>query len=381
MPRFIARLLPLSLLLTATALAQNPVPRQPEPQINPDRTVAFRLIDPSATKVEVAIDLARTRFPMTRDAAGIWTYITPPLPPEIYSYHFEVDGRPTLDADNPRVTGNYVGSANGFLVPGDTPEPWEPTDIPHGEIHAHRFTTKVVTGLERNQDEFYVYTPPGYNPKNATRYPVLYLLHGWSDFASGWSVVGRANLILDSLIAQGKARPMIVVMPLGYGEMSFVRNGFDIWHDGNAIDRNVDLFQRSLLQEIIPQIESEYNVAPGRENRAITGLSMGGLESLSVGLANPTLFAWVGGFSAAVHMFHPLPNLNPKAANLRLLWIACGTSDDLIKANRRLTADLTARGFPVTPVETPGMHTWLVWRDNLVHFLPLLFQPPGPQPK
>ena len=375
MTRLLARLFPLSLLLAA-ATAQPPAPHPSEPQVNPDHTVTFRFTDRNATKVEVAIDLSRTPFPMTRDATGLWTYTTAPLTPEIYSYHFEVDGKPVLDATNPRVAGNYVGSANSFLVPGDTPQPWEPTDIPHGEIHAHRFTTKVVAGLERNQDEFYVYTPPNYNPKSNVRYPVLYLLHGWSDFASGWAAVGRANLILDSLIAQGKARPMILVMPLGYGDTSFVLNGYDVWHDGTAIDHNVDLFQRSLLQEIVPQVESEYNVLPGRENRAIAGLSMGGLESLSVGLANPNLFAWIGGFSAAVHMFHPILGVDPKTADLRLLWIACGTSDDLIKPNRRLIADLSAKGFPVTPIETPGLHTWLVWRDNLVHFLPLLFQPP-----
>ena len=369
------RLLPLSLcLLAAIASAQTQPPRL-EPQINPDHTVTFHLAAPTATKVEVSIDLSRKPFPMTRDAGGIWSYTTEPLSPEIYGYHFEVDGRTELDPRNPHVSGSLVASANGFLIPGDSPEPWEATDVPHGELHLHSFTSRVVVGLERNQDEYYVYTPPNYDSRGKQKYPVLYLLHGWSDRASGWSIIGRANLILDTLIAQGKARPMIVVMPLGYGDMSFVRQGFGIWNDGAAVSHNVTLFQQSLLSEIIPQVESTYNVAPGRDNRAIAGLSMGGLESVSVGLANTSLFSWIGGFSAAIHMYEP-PPVDPKLANLHLLWIACGTSDDLIRANRRLIASLTAKGFPVTAIETPGLHTWLVWRDNLVHFVPLLFQGP-----
>ncbi len=376
------RLLAIPALLLATLAAHaQPAPTLPlpEPQIHPDRTVTFRLTDPTATKVELALDASKTSFPMTRDTLGVWTYTSDPLPPEIYSYHFDVDGRSTLDPRNPLVKGNLVSAANGFLVPGETPQPWEATDIPHGEVHAHSFTTRIVAGLDRGQDEYFVYTPPNYDPHAKQKYPVLYLLHGWSDAASGWWTVGRANFILDSLIASGKARPMIVVMPLGYGEMSFVRSGGGVWQDGAAIDRNVESFQRSLLTEIIPQVESAYSVAPGRENRAITGLSMGGLESLSIGLRNPTLFAYVGGFSSAVHNLHAtaLGPLNPKSANLRLLWIACGTSDDLIAPNRTLITDLTARGYPVTPIETPGRHTWLVWRDNLVHFLPLLFQAPA----
>jgi enterochelin esterase family protein len=204
---------------------------------------------------------------------------------------------------------------------------------------------------------------------------VLYLLHGWSDTAGGWSSIGQANYILDNLIAAGKAKPMIVVMPLGYGEMSFVYDGWGEWNKFADIDRNTNLFQESLLTEVMPRVNAEYNVATGRENTAIAGLSMGGLEALSVGLKHTGMFAYVGGFSAAVHMLQPtnLSGLNPKTADLKELWISCGTEDGLIAANRKLSAYLKGEGLAVQEVETPGMHTWMVWRDNLVNFLPLLF--------
>jgi enterochelin esterase family protein len=168
---------------------------------------------------------------------------------------------------------------------------------------------------------------------------------------------------------------MIVVMPLGYGEMSFVYNGWNEWRKPEDIDRNTNLFQESLLTEVMPRVVAEYNVATGRENTAIAGLSMGGLEALSVGLNHTGTFAYVGGFSAAVHLLQPsnLSGLNPRTANLKELWISCGTEDGLIDPNRKLAAYLKGEQLPVQEVWTPGMHTWMVWRDNLMHFLPLLF--------
>ena len=373
------------LLLTLSGFAQkaatpvdDPTTRAQvlEPEVHADRTVTFRLTVPGAAEAAVALEGVKTPMPMTAGAGGRWTLTTGVLKPEYYSYHFEVDGHAVLDAANPMVKAGYLAAGNGFLVPGSPAEPWETTAVPHGTVHRHLFTTRVVTGLPLGQDEVYVYTPPGYDPRGATKYPVLYLLHGWSDTAAGWTGIGHANDVLDTLIASGKAKPMIVVMPLGYGEMSFVRSGFGVWQDGAAINRNVELFQKSLETEVMPMVEASYQVAPGRENRAIAGLSMGGLEAISVGLNHTGQFAYVGGFSAAVHMLKPemLAGLDAKKADLRVLWIACGTEDSLIEPNRRLIAGLKAEGLPVTAVETPGMHVWLVWRDNLVKFAPLLFQ-------
>ncbi len=347
-----------------------------QPQINPDHTATFVFGAPGASKVSLALEGVKAPLPMHKNATGLWTITTPVLPPEHYSYHYEVDGRTALDPQNTTVKASYTGVSNGFLMPGDVAQPWEVNAIPHGVLHHHTYSTKVVLGLDRNQSDYVVYTPPGYDSRAKTMYPVLYLLHGWSDTAGGWSAIGHANDILDALIDQGKAKPMIVVMPLGYGDMSFVRSGFTVWDDPAVIRRNTTLFSQALLTEVIPAVEQEYSVSARREDRAIAGLSMGGLESLTVGLNHPDQFAYVGGFSSAVFSEESTTALNSidvKKADFKLLWIACGTEDNLITGNRRLTAALKAKGVPVTIVETPGMHTWLVWRDNLVHFAPLLF--------
>ena len=372
----------LALLLLASAAlspqAQPPAPLPTQPRINPDGTVTFRYAAPPAvTAAALALEGTKAPIPMHRGEDGLWTYTTPVLPPEIYYYHLELDGRPTLDPRNMEIQHSLTAVSNSFLVPGPTPAPWEDAAIPHGTVHRHPYTTKIVLGLPQNQSEFDVYTPPGYDPKSSTKYPVLYLLHGWSQVASDWSGIGRAPEILDAEIAAGKARPMIVVMPLGYGEMSFVQNGFSIWNSKPPVERNTTLFASALLTEVIPRVERLYNVSARRETRAIAGLSMGGLESLTIGLDHPDLFAYVGGMSAAVHLVDPAvtAKLDPKKANLKLLWIGCGTADDLIGANRKLAANLKQDGFNVTTQETPGgLHTWVVWRQNLVDFTQLLFK-------
>jgi enterochelin esterase-like enzyme len=345
-------------------------------EVHPDRTVTFLYKDTAATRVELVLGGLPKKLPMEKGATGIWTVTTPSLAPEIYGYHFEADGNLRLDPANPNTTVNLVDIANEVTVPGDTPQPWEPTNIPHGTLHHHIYATSTVLGLPQNQNRYYVYTPPDYDPKAKKPYPVLYLLHGWSDSDSGWTAVGRADLILDNLLAEGKIKPMVVVMPLGYGDMSFLHT-FHVWDDPAAIDRNTNLFTQALLTEVLPRVEAEYHVSKDRNDRAIAGLSMGGLESLQIGLTHTGQFAWVGGFSSAIHNLDytkELASLDPKAANLRLLWVACGTEDSLINPNRKFVAFLKTRDMPVTQIETPGFHTWMVWRDNLIHFAPLLFQ-------
>jgi enterochelin esterase family protein len=345
-------------------------------EVHPDRTVTFLYKDAAATRVELVLGGLPKKLPMEQGATGIWTVTTPSLSPEIYGYHFEADGVFRLDPANPSTTVNLVDIANQLTVPGDTPQPWDPTNVPHGTLHHHIYTTNTVLGLPQNQNRYYVYTPPGYDPKAKKPYPVLYLLHGWSDSDSGWTAVGRADLILDNLLAEGKIKPMVVVMPLGYGDMSFLHS-FTVWDEPAAIDHNIGLFTQALLTEVLPRVEAEYYVSKDRNDRAITGLSMGGLESLQIGLTHPGQFAWVGGFSSAIHNLdytQVLTSLDPKAANLRLLWISCGTEDSLINPNRKFIAFLKTKDMPVTQIETPGFHTWMVWRDNLIHFTPLLFQ-------
>jgi enterochelin esterase-like enzyme len=345
--------------------------------IHQDHSVTFSYRDAAATRVALSLEGVAKPIAMEKDAAGVWTVTTEPLTPEIYGYHFESDGDSRLDPANPHTTINLVDISNMLTVPGDSPQLWEPTDVPHGTLNHYVYTSGKVLGLPANQSAYVVYTPPGYDAKAKKPYPTLYLLHGWSDNEMGWSAVGRANLILDNLLAAGKIKPMVVVMPLGYGDIKFVR-GHNVWETPATIDHNTDLFTQALLTEVLPRVEAEYHVSKDRNDRAIVGLSMGGLESLEVGLTHTGQFAWIGGFSSAVHHLNyaqVMGSLEPKTANLRLLWIACGTEDHLIEPNRRFIAFLKTKDMPVTQVETPGLHTWLVWRDNLIHFAPLLFQP------
>jgi enterochelin esterase family protein len=340
------------------------------PEVHPDGTATLRLRAPNAEKVDVTVEGATTS--MQKDADGLWTATTPVLAPEIYNYRIVVDGAAMLDPRNIKVTNNLLGLSNNFTIPGNPPEPWELQSIPHGIVEHHFYTSQVVLGLPNNQSDYYVYTPAGYSAKSHQNYPVLYLLHGYSDAADGWSSVGKANFILDSLIASGKAKPMIVVMPLGYGNMAVLKPG----RTPGLSAQSVDLYQKALLTEVMPQIEASYHVSKKREDRAIAGLSMGGHESLFIGLTHPELFAWIGTFSAGLNpkTISELPPTTAQKANLRLLWMACGVDDGLLKPNQTAIAALKAEGLPVTAIETPGHHQWPVWRDNLIHFAPLLFQ-------
>jgi len=365
----------LSLSVTLSLAAQAPA-RLRSIDIHTDHSVTISYKDAAATKVTLTLDGVAKPIPMEKDTTGVWSVTTQPLAPDVYGYHFEADGNRRLDPTNTRVTFNLVNISNLFTVTGDTPQPWEDTNVPHGTLHRHIYTTGTVLGLPNNQSGYFVYTPPGYDEKAKKPYPVLYLLHGWSDSDASWSATGQANLIFDNLLAEGKIKPMVVVMPLGYGDIAFVRN-YGLWNDPAAVDHNTDLFAKALLTEVLPRVESGYHVSKDRNDRAITGLSMGGLESLEVGLTHTTEFAWIGGFSSAVHNLNytdKLASLDPKTANLRLLWVACGTEDSLIEPNRKLVAFLKTKEMPVTSIETPGLHSWLVWRDNLIHFTPLLFQ-------
>jgi enterochelin esterase family protein len=353
----------------AAPAAASPAPYL-SPEIHPDNTVTLRLRAPNAQKVDLVLEGATT--PLQRGDDELWSATTAVLAPEIYAYRFVVDGTPILDPRNTDVRDNLQSLWSNLTVPGTPPEPWELQSIPHGIVEHHFYSSQVVLGLPNNQSDYYVYTPPGYNAKARRSYPVLYLLHGFSDAADGWSSVGKANFILDNLIATGKAKPMIVVMTLGYGNMAVLKPG----RNPVLSAQSIELYQKALLSEVIPQIEANYHVSKKREDRAIAGLSMGGHESLLIGLTHPELFAWIGTFSAGLNAnnISQLPQTTPQKANLRLLWMACGVDDALLKSNQNVIATLKAEGLPVTAIETPGHHQWPVWRDNLIHFAPLLFQ-------
>ncbi len=368
----------LFLVAIISGWAERPQPPQPlpvlqSPEVNPDNRVTFRFRSPNAKEV-LFVREGEKPVPMQKDDQDVWSVTTGPLEPDFYGYSFEADGVSLIDPSNPLMKPNLLHTQSMVHVPGPASLPWELNDVPQGTIHHHLYRSGVVGD---NRD-FYVYTPPGYDPRAKQRYPVLCLLHGFSDDARAWTVVGRANVILDNLIAQGKAKPMIVVMPLGYGAPEMVSRGFQAFHDDALRQRNFDKFREALLKEVIPQVEKDYAVSRDRDSWAVAGLSMGGAESLLSGLNALDHFAWIGAFSSGgltEEFDAQFPGLDSKAtAQLRLLWIACGTEDHLIDINRKLREWLKSKGVRHTDVETPGAHTWMVWRRNLATFAALLFQ-------
>ena len=368
-----------SSLATVFAFAQMPAPPAPlGAVVNSNHSITFSLQFPGAKQVSVATDALLQPLPMTQGTGGLWSATTPPLKPERYGYTFVVDGLRMLDPLNRDAHPNFLDLYSDILVPADPPAPWELTDIPHGDVTRHIFTTKIGLHYPGNQTAYVVYTPPGYAPNRKGGYPVLYLMHGFTDTEEGWTRAGKADLMLDRMIAEGKIVPMIVVMPRGYGDFDIVSHGHNAFGDPAISQRNIQLFVRTLIDEIIPAVERDYNVAKGRDNRAVAGLSMGGMESLILGLTHPEHFAWVGAMSAGLPRspdFDALfPEVNASQYNLSLLWIACGTDDSLITPNRALVAWARQKGLSPVPIETPGGHTFPVWRENLLAFAPLLFR-------
>jgi enterochelin esterase-like enzyme len=355
------------------AFAQQSPPPLQSPEVHPDRSVIFRFRDPNAKEVVFAREGAE-RVPMQKDDQGVWSLTTEPLEPDFYGYSFVADGVSLIDPSNSLMKPNLLSAQSEVHLPGPASLAWEVNDVPHGIVHHHFYRSGIV-GDDR---DFYVYTPPGYDPHAKTPYPVLYLLHGYSDDASGWTAVGRANVILDNLIAKGKAKPMLIVMTLGYGAPEILSPAGPRFRDPSLRDRNMSKFRDALFTEVMPEIEKTYHVAKDRNSRAIAGLSMGGAESLYTGLNAVDRFAWIGAFSSGGmgdDFNATFPALDSKVnSQLRVLWIACGTDDRLIEPNRKFRDWLKSKEIQFTPIETPGAHTWMVWRRNLAEFAALLFQ-------
>ena len=357
------------LALSSSAYSQRII----SPEVQVDGRVTFRVKAANAKEVRVECEGVKDGA-MQKDDEGVWSMTTPALEPDIYSYSFLVDGFRSLDPNNPLLKYNLLSSDSQLHVPGPATLLWEINDVPRGRLHRHFYKSAAAA----DERDFSVYTPPGYDPSARKRYPALYLLHGYSDDASAWSTAGAANVILDNLIARKHAKPMIVVMPLGYGTMEIVNRGWQRVRDRELWQRNMDGFRSTLLNEVMPQAEKSYRIASDRNSRAIAGLSMGGSESLLVGLNTLDRFAWIGAFSSgglSTNMISQFPNLDEKAnKQLRLLWIACGEQDGLFASNQKLSEWLKEKGIRHTWVPTPGQHSFRVWRRYLGEFTPLLFR-------
>jgi len=335
------------------------------PEVGADRKITFRLRAPEAQKVLLTANFLSESQPLTKDAEGLWAVTVGPLAPEIYEYNFVVDGLSIPDPVNPDVKVWRRVSRSMVLVPGDEPTFFEVQPVPHGTVHIHAYHSQsldVTRGL-------YVYTPPGYETETLRRYPVLYLLHGSGDTERTWTVVGRANVILDNAIAQHQAEPMIVVMPYGH-----IPTG----DADRSRARRHAAFATDLIEDVMPYVRRHYRIRSGPEHTAVTGLSMGGAQALRLGLGHPELFGWLGAFSSAVPGAEELDDLlaEPESLNaqLKLLWIGCGKRDFLFEANQRLLAELEAKDIEHVAHLTEGTHEWRVWRRYLNEILPLLFK-------
>jgi len=392
----------LAMISVAFLRGQGQAPRVQlkSPEVSADRRVTFRLWAPEAQKVSVQylplVSSSTFKSALTKDDRGVWSVTTRPIEPDIYPYVLVVDGVMIPDPANPLVMTGVAGEIASMVhVPGPASLSWEVNNVPHGSV-VHHFYHSDLIGDDR---DFYVYTPPLYDPVSNTKYPVLYLLHGLGSNASGWITALHANVILDNLIAQGKAKRMVVVTPLAYG-FANPANGVI----GRTSDRKkeFDMLTASILSEVMPVIEKTYRVATDRESRAIAGFSSGGAQSFYIGLNHVDKFAYVAGFSNALltypsplqavgsralppgQSYPPLdpgvfanvfPRLDAKSASqLRLLWISCGMEDRLIGHNRQFRDWLQAKNIQFKYLETPGEHTVMVWRRNLTELVPLLFQ-------
>ena len=379
-------LLAWSVAACAQAPPQGPVFTSPE--VTPDRKIVFRILAPDAK----AVSLRASDIPtpdqkppaFTKNDQGVWEATVPSVPAGAYRYTFLVDGVATMDPHNPAVSESNATAWSLVVVPGA--EFVDVRNVPHGSVSAVYYYSTALGRIRR----MHVYTPPGYDSGSA-KYPVFYLLHGASDSDDSWTSVGRANFIMDNLIAAKKAMPMVVVMPAGHTSREMFRPPAD-----GQPPR--DEFADDFVTDVMPYIEKNYRVFTDRPHTAIAGLSMGGGQTLNFAMSHLDRVAYVGVFSSGVFSRGPRPaaagapaapatvpaewvqqhtamldnaSLKP---GLKLLWFSTGSDDRLIPVSKATVALLKDHGFQPVFLESAGGHTWLNWRDYLNEFAPQLFQ-------
>ena len=347
----------------------NNVPVSPE--VHSDHTVTFRLFAPKASEVLLMgspgiLEAIKKPAPLEKDDKGVWSVTVGPLPAGFYTYGYAIDGGLRMpDPSNPNLELRRWGNTSMFTVTGAEKGVFEERPVPHGTVHVSFYDSKNL-GTSRM---FYVYTPPGYET-GKDKYPVLYLLHGNGQIESSWTWTGKANLILDNLIADGKAKPMIVVMPYGHVPREIKPSPAP----GSAAGDS-QAIEKELIGAVKPLVEAKYRVLTDREHRAIGGLSMGAAQSLSIGLHNLDQFAYVAAFSGGGNMAEWQKTdaglLNKK---LKVLWLGCGTEDAAYKGVKGMDDLLT--GMNVKHVFNPsgGGHSWPNWQVYLSKYAPLLFR-------
>jgi enterochelin esterase-like enzyme len=344
--------------------------RGPSPEVRADKTIVFRLSAPKAR--EVSLNLQGKPQPMKQLDDGLWSITVGPLAPEIYEYSFTIDGARVLDMSNTAIKTGRTLTANFVEVPGNPPRFDEVQDVPHGAIQIRTYRSTPLQKLRR----LYVYTPPQYDSEPGRRFPVLYLRHGSGDDEATWSGDGgRAGVILENLVAQKRAVPMLIVMSNGDTDGT--------WGGGSGPE-GMEILGKEQLGDIMPLVEKNYRVMPGRENRAIAGLSMGGGQAFTIGLRHLESFAWVGEFSSGLvsdnqfDLAKHLPGFLEDAAatnrKVRLLFLSCGEEDPRMPGQLNLVDLLKEHGIKHVWYSTPGAHEWKVWRHSLAEFMMRAFR-------
>ena len=377
----------MALLMPVAALAQQalwgnaPVV---SPEIHENKTVTFRLRAPKAVKVQVTGDfLAKGVADLVENKEGVWEYTTPePLKPELYGYTFLVDGLKINDPSNVYMIRDVATITNVFIIGGERADLYKVNDVPHGTVSKVWYDSPSL-GMDRRLT---IYTPAGYET-SGKRYPVFYLLHGMGGDENAWSELGRATQILDNLIAQGKAEPMIVVMTKGNAALEAAPGESSLGWEKQPTFQLPKTMEGSFemhFPEVVKFVDKHYRTKANKKSRAIAGLSMGGFHSLHISKQYPDMFNYVGLFSAAI-----MPGKNATspvyedmegklatqfAKKPALYWIAIGKTDFLYKANVEYRKLLDEKGYPYEYFENEDGHIWRNWRIYLSEFAPKLFK-------
>jgi enterochelin esterase-like enzyme len=397
---------------TAAAEGRGPArgPRVVSPEILPDKRVIFRLLAPKANEVTLTGHWENgTNVPMTKDDLGIWSVTVGPLGEQLWGYSYTVDGVKVLDPGNAELQRDGNRYENLLMISGPASDMWDFKDVPHGQVEAIWYPSEI---LKEKSRRMFVYTPPNYHTSTA-KYPVLYLLHGGGGDEDAWDTMGRADIIMDNLLAAGKIKPMIVVMPNGNATQT-VSQGYGFGPTpaltsvvaplppgqaragrgpggpggtapggapggqaagGRAPQPYEGSYPQSLVKEIVPFIERNYRVVVNKNSRAIAGLSMGAGHTIAATNNNPGVFGYIGVFSGGGRIDDTFEKQLTalKASGVKYYWLGAGDTDMAHAGTVALAEEVKKEGFVTSYHEMPGIHYWFIWRKSLSDFAPLLF--------
>ena len=368
LPRSVCLYFSFLVFLSSFAVAQ---PAYTSPEVSSDGRVTFRLLAPNAHAVAVKGLRGIEPQSMSKGGDGVWSVTIGPIPPDLYTYTFDVDGAAFTDPMNRRLQ-EWISQQSQLEVPGKEPSLICRQNVPHGVVHRHILPSKIRGGEVAMQ----VYTPPDYDPKAGRTYPVLYLLHGTGDEEGAWIANGRANYVADNLLAQKLMIEAIIVMPNGH-PVPYP----DLTSPADYRQRNFAAMDREMLTVVIPYVVSHYSVQADAKGRAVAGLSMGGYHALGLGLGHPEQFGWVGSFSAGLSAADfsrdyaaGVRAVADRTSFPQLVWIGCGDRDGGLDRNKALITWLEQNKLPNEWHLTPGGHEWPLWRDYLGRYLQKIFR-------